>query len=315
MKNQWCFKETEDTVESLKLVILRRIGIVAWASVASLAGAACGAGSANAPPPATAAGAAAGVDEQAAGLVEHHRYHPGGVTRIITMSLDTLGLSPGEQAAIEKIRSDLEVRMEPARAAQQRLITVLGDGLVAATFDPAIVDSAIAQVATAAAQVHDAAAEALNQLHAQLTPPERTALADKVESHWAVWQSANMDEGERTDQQTDRLTMLASELELTQAQVGQIRANLGDRAKTAPRLDSQAIGAYVRAFGDAFRSDMFDAKTLPNANAVNPRLAGWSAAQLARFVQAASPVLTPEQRSMFAQRLREHAAHNRGGSQ
>jgi hypothetical protein len=36
---------------------------------------------------------------------------------------------------------------------------------------------------------------------------------------------------------------------------------------------------------------------------------------LARFIEAVSPVLTPDQRAEFAQRLREHSAHSNGGNE
>ena len=150
---------------------------------------------ANGPPPATAGRPTAADDDATAGLMEHHRYHHhGGVTLFIAMSLDTLGVSPEQRAAVEKIRTDLHARMEPARAAEQNLMTTLADGLAAANLDTAKVDAAVAQVTAAAAAVHDASADALNELHAVLTPPQRAALVDKVEAHWAVWQKANAEE-------------------------------------------------------------------------------------------------------------------------
>ena len=84
--------------------------------------------------------------------------------------------------------------MEPARAAEQSLLATLADGLAGANLDAARVDAAVAQVSAAAAAVHDASADALNELHAVLTPPERGALVDKVEAHWAVWQKANAED-------------------------------------------------------------------------------------------------------------------------
>ena len=49
--------------------------------------------------------------------------------------------------------------------------------------------------------------------------------------------------------------------------------------------------------------------TLP-ASGANAHLVGWGAAQMAHFVETASPVLTSEQRAKLAQRLRDHASHN-----
>jgi Spy/CpxP family protein refolding chaperone len=278
--------------------ILRKRGIGAAVLFGAFATVGCGGVSANTPPPATAA-RASDVDDVSAGLMEHHRHHHhGGVTLMIALSLDTLGVSPGQRTAVEKIRSDLHARMEPARAAEQQLVTTLADGLAAANLD-------------------DASADALNELHAVLTPPERAALVDKVEAHWAVWQKANAEQTDPRNPERGQLAMLATDLGLTRNQVDKIRAGLGEGMKAMPRVDLQEIATHLRAFGDAFRSDKFDARVLTTANGANAHLAGWGAARLAHFIEAVSPVLTPDQRARFAQRLREHAAHtpSNGGNQ
>lgn len=282
----------------------------------------CGGAAANTPPPATAA-RASDVDDVADALMEHHRHHHhGGVTLMIALSLDTLGISSEQRTAVEKIRRDLHARMEPARAAEQRLVATLADGVAAANLDAAAVDAAIAQVTAAATSVHDASTDALNELHAALTPPERAALVDKVEAHWAVWQKANAEEqpakaegSNPANPERGRLALLATDLGLTQDQIGKIRANLGERMKAVPRLDPREISTYLRSFGDAFRGDKFDAKVFTRANDANAHLAGWGAAHLAHFIEAVSPVLTPDQRAEFAQRLREHSAHSNGGNE
>ena len=300
----------ETRMEHVTVSIQNKIGIVAMALMAASATVGCGGVSANTPPPATAE-RAADVDDVAAGLMEHHRHHHhGGVTLIIALSLDTLGVSPEQRTQVEKIRRDLLARMEPARVAEQRLATTLADGVAAADLDAAKVDAAIAQVTDAAARVHDASTDALNELHAVLTPPERAALVEKVEAHWAVWQKANAEETDPANPERGRLAMLATDLGLTPDQVDKIRASLGEGMKAVPRLEPQEITAHLRTFGDAFRSDKFDARVFTTANSANRHLAGWGAAHLAHFVEAVSPVLTPDQRTEYAQRLREHAAHN-----
>jgi Spy/CpxP family protein refolding chaperone len=288
----------------------RRLGIVATVLFEAGATFACGRGSANNPPPATAV-SATDDDDAESGLMEHHRYHHhGGVTLFIAMSLDTLGVSPEQRATVETIRTDLHARMEPARAAEQNLMATLADGLAAANFDAAKVNAAVTQVTAAGAALHDASADALNALHAVLTPPQRAALVEKVESHWAVWQRANAEETGPANPDGGRLAMLATELDLTADQVDKIRAAVGERMKAVTRLDPQEVATHLRAFGDAFRSEKFDARVLTTANAANAHLVGWGAAHLAYFVETVSPVLTPDQRVKFAQRLREHANHN-----
>ena len=265
-------------------------------------------------PSADASAAPTDDDPVMSGLLEHHRYHHhGGVTLFIAMSLDTLGVSPEQRADVERIRLDLHAHMQPALQADQNLVTALAAGLDAASFDSAKVDAAVVQVGSAASTTHDASADALNELHHTLTPVERGALVDKVESHWAVWQSANADETGAAGAENGHVAMLVADLGLTKEQADRIRASMGEGLKSVPRVDPQEVSAQLRAFGDAFRSEQFDAKSLTGQDTVNAHIATWGAAHLAHFIEAVSPVLSAEQRTALAKRLREHAAHNPSG--
>jgi Spy/CpxP family protein refolding chaperone len=286
-----------------------RMRIVTTVLFAATATVGCGSTAANSRPPGTAASTVG--DDEAAGLMEHHRYHHGGVTLFIAMSLDTLGVSPEQREAVEKIQDRLRAAMEPAREAEQALLGILADGLVGARFDAPKVDATVAQVAKAAASAHDASADALNDLHATLTPPQRAALVDKVEAHWAVWQRENGTAEPANDtMERGHLATLKTELGLTTDQVDKIRATLADEMKGVPRIEPPEITTHLRAFGDAFRGETFDARALTTGSAANLHLVGWGAAHLAHVVETMSPVLTPDQRAILAQKLREHAAHD-----
>ena len=287
-----------------------RMGIVAVVLLGAGATVGCGGSSASKPPPATAASATEADDDATAGLMEHHRHHHhGGVTLFIAMSLDTLGVSPEQQAAVEKLRTDLHARMEPARAAEQGLVVTLADGVAAGSIDAVKVDAALAQLTAATAAVHDASADALNQLHDLLTPPQRAALVDKVQAHWSIWQKANAEETGAAKPE-GRLATLATDLGLTADQVDKIRAAMAEGMKSVPRLDPQEVEKHLGAFGDAFRSEKFDARTLTTASGASAHLVGWGGAHMAHFIEAVSPVLTPDQRARLGQRLHEHASHN-----
>jgi Spy/CpxP family protein refolding chaperone len=245
-----------------------------------------------------------------AALLEHHRFHHGGVTLWIAMSLDTLGLAPEQRAALEVIRSDLHARGAAARAAEQNLLAGLADGLAAASFNAARVEADIALMVAAATAVHDASAAALNELHARLTPPQRAALVHKVEAHWTVWHQANALDSAPPRTYHGHVATLATDLGLTPDQADKIRADLGERMKAVPPLNLQVIETHLRAFGEAFRSEHFDARTLTTANGANAHLVGWGVARLAHFVEAVSPLLAPDQRATLVQQLREHAIYN-----
>ena len=261
------------------------------AMVGAVASAACAGKAANDRPP-----------ETAAGVLELYRFHhQGGVTLFIALSLDTLGVSPEQRAAVEKIRRELHAEMESARVAEQDLVTSLADGVATSSFDATKMEAAVGRVTTAAAGAQDASGQALNELHAVLTPPQRAALVDKVEAHWAVWRRANH---ERAG------TENGAELDLSADQEAKVRVALEGDLKTVPRPDHRAVASRLRAFGEAFQRETFDAASLKSRDVANVDLAGWGAVHLVHLVETLSPVLTPDQRSQFAEQLREHGAHN-----
>ena len=284
-----------------------RISVTLLVGASTLLG--CGGGVTTSPPPVTAATASS--DDAAAGLVEHHRYHHhGGVTLFIAMSLDTLAVLPEEKAAVESVRTRLHARMNPALTAEQNLVVVLADGLASGAIDIAKADASVSLVATTASALANSSVDLLDELHGILTPLEREALVDKVESHWVVWQKANAEEGGSANGEPDHVGVLAADLGLTIDQVDRIRSGLGERTKTVSQFNPLEIATHIRAFGDAFEKEKFDARTLTTASDANAHMAHWGAAHLAHFVETVNPVLTPDQRAKLAQRLREHATHN-----
>jgi Spy/CpxP family protein refolding chaperone len=284
----------------------------------------CGGGAASTPPATTATSAQPEDDEPAADLTEHHRHHHhGGVTMFIAMSLDTLGVSPEQTAAIEKIQADLFAKMEPAHAAEQGLVTTLADGVAAGAIDQAKLDAALAQVSAASASVHEASADALNQLHTALTPEQRATLVDKVEAHWAVWKRVNAEQesvgqdsnhdGVVSPSEMGHLEKLGKELGLTPDQTEKAKAAFGTRMQTGGvKFDPAQVEAHIQEFGTAFKAEKFDAHTLQRAGGANSHVAGWGARRMAHFYAALTPVLTPEQRTKLSAKLRERATQKAG---
>jgi Spy/CpxP family protein refolding chaperone len=266
---------------------------------------------------AVAPAATAADDQAASDVAEHHRHHHhGGVTMFIAMSLDTLGAPPEQRAAIEKIQGELLAKMEPARSAEQQVVATLADGVEAGTIDTAKVDAALVQVATVAGSLRDATADALNELHAALTPEQRVALVDKVEAHWTIWRSANTDTEPTAaggPSHAGYVEALTKELGLTDDQSEKIRVRWSAGAKdSSSPLDSQKVEAHLRAFGMAFESSSFDARSLTTSNGADTLLASWGATRMAHFFESVNPVLTPEQRAALALTLRQHMSHHEG---
>ncbi|HEY1548735.1 MAG TPA: Spy/CpxP family protein refolding chaperone, partial [Kofleriaceae bacterium] len=206
-------------------------------------------------------GAGMEEDESTTDLMVHHRHHHhGGMAMFIAISLDQINTTPDQKSAIEKIKSDLYAKMEPAREAEKTVLNAVADGIASGQFDQAKLDTSIAEVGTQSGTIHDAIADSLNQLHATLTPPQRQALVDKVQAHFEVWHSANAPEEDKKD---GHLAHLAKELGLTQDQVDKSRAAYEQSISGVPHFDRAEADAHLKAFGEAFASDQFDAKSLP----------------------------------------------------
>ena len=82
-------------------------------------------------------------------------------------------------------------KLTPAREAEHATLAAIADGVAAGSIDKAKIDADIAQITAAAGGIHAATQNALNELHAALSPAERAALVEKVESHFEVWNSVS----------------------------------------------------------------------------------------------------------------------------
>ncbi|HTR52322.1 MAG TPA: Spy/CpxP family protein refolding chaperone [Kofleriaceae bacterium] len=256
-------------------------------------------------------------DDSTADLADHHRHHHhGGFAMFIAMSLDAIGESPDQHDAIVKIQHDMHAKMQPAKDAEKAVLLALADGVAAGQVDQAKIDAAVAQLATASAGVHDAVADSINALHKTLTPPQRQALVDKLESHLTVWNHANApDEPTAKDAHHGHIAQLAHELQLSPDQVDKIRESFASSMTQAPKYDRAEAEAHFQAFASAFTSENFDAHALTTGSAVNSHMATWGVNRMVRLYEAAAPVLTPDQRAKAADALRHHANYKRSDSE
>jgi Spy/CpxP family protein refolding chaperone len=266
-------------------------------------------------------------DEQLAAdeVRDHHRYHRGGIVSFIDLSLDTLGVAAERKAAVDKIQGELDVRLAPLHTANRELLTKLADGVAAGKVDATKSDADLANVARAEGSVRTTSAELVNELHKTLSPQERAALADKVEAHWQVWREANADEKAKKEEKgkagedkakkeeehdTGRIATLTKDLSLTPDQVTKIDDGLKAKAGGYGPIDPKVTGdidARLKEFTAAFAGEKFDAKTLSTWEAVDSKAATTGGTRIVRLCEVAAPILTPEQRTKFANQLREHA--------
>jgi Spy/CpxP family protein refolding chaperone len=259
--------------------------------------------------PAAAAAASAEEEKATAGVRSYHRHHHGGVGMFVHMAIDTLGVPDDKKADLEKIQTDLHKSMAPVHDAEREVLTILADGVAAGKVDEGKLKPAVAKEEAAASAAHEKEAEALEKLHAALTPEQRAALVDKVNAHVEIWQkSAGEEYGNK--EKGGRLAELRDELGLSTEQEDKISDAL---KKDAPaKVDPAKVEAHVKAFTEAFSQDKFDAKSLTTAKEADAYVAKHGTERLVRFYSIVTPILTPEQRTKLADRLRERAEDHGG---
>jgi hypothetical protein len=228
-------------------------------------------------------------------LLEHER-HFGGVTMFLETGLRTLVVAPSQRDGIAEVRSKLRASMNVARVADTELERVLAAGIDAGGIDDAKVIDAIEHLRIDAASAQPAAVDTINELHTMLTAGERTALGALVQRRWVAWLAANPVDANAGP------VALASTIDMTPAQFDASKPAFVSLMKQSPALDVAAVEQALTDFEAAFASPAFDPQTFPRAT--SGELAAWSATRLARFCEAALPVLTPHQRDKLAGFLR-----------
>lgn len=292
---------------------------VGWIGMGSLllGLAACGGGSADTKTGTTTPTntTTAGADEDATfgDLREHHANHHGGFTHLVILSVETVGGTPEQKEKIDAVRKDLLAKTSPVHDANKNLFAVLADVLAdgnASPDDNTKLDAAVQQLVAAASAAHAASAQALNQLHGLLDASQRQTVVEKVQANWDVWRQANHDEDKDNngipDAEEHRLKRLTPALALTPDQIEKMKTALKPALANLPtKLDPAEVDAHVKAFGEAFVKDAFDAATM-KGETVSAHLAGSGAARMAKFYATIAPILTPDQRTKLADHFHKH---------
>ncbi len=238
-------------------------------------------------------------------LAAHHRHHHQGFAGFLISAVETVGIGPDQQTAVDAARKEFHQKTKPLHEAEKALRDVVADGVAAGTLDKAKVDAAVAKSATAATAAQAATVELLDKLHATLRPEQRAALVDKVDAHWSAWRETN-EKGTEGGKPDRHLKHIAKELNLTKDQVDKVHAALEASNKDIKKpFDPAATEAYIKAFDAAFVADKFDGKKLPAAGPDSARIVTWGADRMTAFYSALTAVLTPAERTTVADKLRK----------
>ncbi len=255
-------------------------------------------------PAATAAPAAAAPAEQHG----HRMHHP--IVAMLMEDLAQVGIKPEQKSTIDGIQADLEKLGDATKDAKAALDKDVADGVAAGKLDKSKVDADVKKLVAAADSTAAAAQEAVNKLHKTLDAAQRKKLVELVRAKGKDHEEhmkAQMADHEKNEH--GRMDKIAEHLGLTAEQKDKLKAKLeaGMKGEMGKMKEHHAgMQKHMKALGDAFESDKFDAKKVGVGEHMG-EMAKMMANGRIRFVEAVLTVLTPEQRAKFAEHVKQHA--------
>jgi Spy/CpxP family protein refolding chaperone len=225
-----------------------------------------------------------------------------------------VAITPAQRSEIEKLFKDAEARHAQAKtgseSARKDLLLALAAQVEQGTIDRAALGPKIEAAAGPWTAARTADRAGLERLHAILTPLQRGALVDALEDELSGrgahrGRGHGKARGGAQHHAHDRAQRWADELALTEAQKDQIKGALrAERGKGhGDEAAKRGPGPHLGRTMEAFREDRFVAAAGTNETAT----AHEPAERTLRFMEIAVPVLTPAQRTLAAQKLRERA--------
>ena len=211
---------------------------------------------------------------------------------------------------IDGIQADLEKLGDATKDAKAALDKDVADGVAAGKLDKSKVDADVKKLVAAADSTAAAAQEAVNKLHKTLDAAQRKKLVELVRAKGKDHEEhmkAQMADHEKNEH--GRMDKIAEHLGLTAEQKDKLKAKLeaGMKGEMGKMKEHHAgMQKHMKALGDAFESDKFDAKKVGVGEHMG-EMAKMMANGRIRFVEAVLTVLTPEQRAKFAEHVKQHA--------
>jgi Spy/CpxP family protein refolding chaperone len=225
-----------------------------------------------------------------------------GPLKVMADALADVPLTATQRPVVEKLAADTATRHTASRAAHRDLMIAIAAQVQAGTIDRTALQPKIDALVTALQAAQPADRSSFEQLHALLTPDQRTAFVNAMEAHVADRVSTAHDK--------HPLQQWAVDLQLTDDQKAQIRAAMKEHWQEAAHDGNGAPGAehrqQAKAMLTAFAQDRFVMDEVSPAKDVAGRAQRMTARMLG-IAEAALPVLTPQQRALAAQKLRDKA--------
>jgi Spy/CpxP family protein refolding chaperone len=226
-----------------------------------------------------------------------------GPLKLVGDALGDVPLTAAQRVTLEKLATDAEARHSGAHAARRELVLAVAAQVEAGQIDRPALQPKIDALVAAMQAVQPTDRAAFEQLHAVLSPDQRVAFVDAMEARVAARA------GEMRDKHP--LAKWAADLGLSEAQRTQIKDAMKERWQAAGHEERGAEGAGAQERGaklmSAFKQDRFVMDEVVPPLDVSRR-AQKTTERMLRVAEAALAVLTPQQRTLAAQKLRDRAA-------
>jgi Spy/CpxP family protein refolding chaperone len=225
-----------------------------------------------------------------------------GAVKFFGDALGDVPLTASQRAAVEQLASDADARHAQTRAARADLMTTVAAQVEAGQIDRTALQPKLDALTAAMQASQPADRAAFEQLHAILTPDQRTAFVGAVQSRVSA----------RVGQAHGKhgLHPWAADLNLSDDQKAQIKAAMMQRFQAAGH-EGRFDGAGAKHDGEqvmqAFTQDRFVMNEVAPPHDVG-RMVSKGSEHILGLAEVALPILTPQQRTLAAQKLREKAA-------
>jgi Spy/CpxP family protein refolding chaperone len=219
-------------------------------------------------------------------------------------ALSKVSLRPDQQPVVDQLGKDAETRHQAIKSARQALRNAIADQVQAGKIDRAALKPQMDALLAAIDQSRPADRAAMMRLHDVLDKNQRGQFVDALEA-----QFHDRAHGGRAS--IGHARQWASDLNLTDQQRDQIRTAVRSKfegQREQMKEQWQATREQGRQMLESFRQDQF------TLDANSPQLFGrdkiaGGVGKMIDFAEAAVPTLTPEQRVIAAQKIRNHEGH------
>ncbi|HEY4014698.1 MAG TPA: hypothetical protein VGM06_15250 [Polyangiaceae bacterium] len=234
-----------------------------------------------------------------------------GPAKLIGDALGDVPLTAPQRAELEQLAADFEARHAAARAAGKDMMLALAGQVEAGTLDRATLKAKVDAVTAALVAAQPADRAGFQKLHDILQPDQRVAFVDAFEARAKARFAGGAEAGPEGKGGPGRGMMAkwAADLALTDAQKHEIKAGLeqqrqhgdGEGGPGHPRWEGARRAGKLL---ESFKQDRFvlDEVAPPRDIA---RMATRASERFIGLAEVALPVLTPQQRALAAQKIRE----------